>query len=247
VTRDEDAEWVIPTEDEWYKAAYYDGDGAAYYGYPTGSDTAPSYIPDGGSITNPDPGNYATYDGDGGADGIGSPYYRTEVGEHENSSSPYGTYDQGGNVWEWNEAIIEHSNDRGYRGGSFTVGEWGLESWYRTWLNPTSSNHELGFRVAEIPEPTPPIMPGDCDEDGDVDFDDFSTLAFNFGEAGGWADGDFDGDGVVDFDDYSRLAFNFGRGTSTGAAGSPVGAPEPATAVLLALGGLALLSRKPKR
>ena len=34
---------------------------------------------------------------------IGEPYCTTEVGEFENSASPYGTFDQGGNVWEWNE------------------------------------------------------------------------------------------------------------------------------------------------
>jgi formylglycine-generating enzyme required for sulfatase activity len=37
---------------------------------------------------------------------IGSPYYRMNVGEFENSDSPYGTFDQGGNIWEWNEAIF---------------------------------------------------------------------------------------------------------------------------------------------
>ena len=37
---------------------------------------------------------------------IGSPYYTTEVGEFENSESPYGTFDQGGNIWEWNETVI---------------------------------------------------------------------------------------------------------------------------------------------
>jgi probable HAF family extracellular repeat protein len=86
---------------------------------------------------------------------------------------------------------------------------------------------------------------GDCDEDGDVDYDDFSALALSFGATGGWGDGDFDGDGVVGFDDFSALAFNFGYGTGTGAVDYPVGVPEPATAALLALGGLALV--RPKR
>jgi hypothetical protein len=85
---------------------------------------------------------------------------------------------------------------------------------------------------------------GDADLDDDVDFDDFSTLAFHFGAAGIWTDGDFDWDGDVDFEDYSALAFNFG--TTGAAAADPVGSavPEPATLALAALGGLALMRRR---
>jgi hypothetical protein len=89
---------------------------------------------------------------------------------------------------------------------------------------------------------------GDADEDNDVDFDDFSTLAFNFGSSGGWSDGDFDGDGDIDFDDFSALAFNYGQ-TCSGpapAAGSAA-APEPLTLGLLALGGTALLLRRRRK
>ncbi|MCP3994743.1 MAG: formylglycine-generating enzyme family protein, partial [bacterium] len=109
ITRETDAMWFIPTENEWYKAAYHKNDGATgnYFDYPTSSDTLPGYVNDSGNLSgtgNPfveggtDPGNYATYDGDGGTDGIGSPYWMTEVGEWENSASPYGTFDQGGNL-----------------------------------------------------------------------------------------------------------------------------------------------------
>ena len=33
-------------------------------------------------------------------------YYTTVVGEFQNSPSPYGTFDQAGNVWEWNDALF---------------------------------------------------------------------------------------------------------------------------------------------
>ena len=42
----------------------------------------------------------------------------TDVGAYSLSDSPYGTYDQGGNVWEWNEEIV-YGSYRGIRGGSW--------------------------------------------------------------------------------------------------------------------------------
>ncbi|MFW6155059.1 MAG: PKD domain-containing protein [Planctomycetota bacterium] len=55
--------------------------------------------------------------------------------------------------------------------------------------------------------------PGDADEDGDVDLDDFAALKQHFGTTTGatWAMGDFDGDGDVDLDDFAALKLNFGQ------------------------------------
>jgi formylglycine-generating enzyme required for sulfatase activity len=105
-----------------------------------------------------DRGNHATYDGDAGTDGIGSPYYRTVVGEWENSASPYGTFDQGGNVWEWNEAIIGSS--RGKRGGSFLYSD-GADSLHapaRSYSDPASFGDYIGFRVVQVPQPGCALM-----------------------------------------------------------------------------------------
>ena len=150
VTRTGDATYVIPTENEWYKAAYHDksaGTAATYFDYPTGTNTAPSNV-----LGNPtDPGNNATF-WDGGYT-IGSPYYRTEKGAHENSDSPYGTLDQGGNVWEWNETAVD-SSSRGLRGGSFySDSSHYLAASYRGNGSPTVENDYIGFRVANVPEP----------------------------------------------------------------------------------------------
>ena len=43
VVREPDATWVIPSEDEWYKAAYHKNDGVTgnYYNYPTSSNSVP--------------------------------------------------------------------------------------------------------------------------------------------------------------------------------------------------------------
>jgi formylglycine-generating enzyme required for sulfatase activity len=142
------ARFFIPTEDEWYKAAYHDksaGLFASYFNFPTGTNAAPGK--DINEITNP--GNNANFD-----IAIGLPYYRTEVGEFENSASPYGTFDQGGNVFEWNETIFEISS-RGVRGGSFG---WDVGALYRGnrhhYGPPSGVGYNVGFRVAGIiPEP----------------------------------------------------------------------------------------------
>jgi len=154
VSRKLDATWVIPSEDEWYKAAYYDGMNDLYFDYPTSSDSLPGYVNDIGNLSGTgdafveggtDPGNYATYND---TPGIGSPYYRTEVGEWENSASPYGTFDQGGNVWEWNETI-SLTDYRGLRGGSFYHANL-MHASSRSFDQPLTEFSTLGFRVSRI-------------------------------------------------------------------------------------------------
>jgi len=154
VSREADARWAIPTEDEWYKAAYHKNDGVTgnYFDYPTGSDSTPS-----NDLVNPtDPGNNATfYIWDDADYTIGSPYYTTEVGAHENSESPYGTFDQAGNVMEWNGAVTG-SNDalRGMRGGSGLYGDVdSLQASSRYFTGPGFGYANLGFRLVQIPEP----------------------------------------------------------------------------------------------
>jgi len=145
--------FFLPTEDEWYKAAYHknNGDTGDYFDYPTSSDTTPS-----NALVDPDPGNNATFDENGpwtpGGRTIGEPYYRTEVGAHENSQSPYGTFDQGGNVWEWNETYT------GMRGGSCNY--YDASSMLATnriqYSDPWFEQVDVGFRVGStpiVPEP----------------------------------------------------------------------------------------------
>ena len=152
VVREEDAIWFLPTEDEWYKAAYHKNDGVTgnYWDYPTKADD-PS-VPS-NDLINPDPGNNANFFILPSDSTIGSPYWTTEVGEFENSESPYHTFDQGGNLWEWNETAV-NSDDRGLRGSY-----WGN---YSQWLHASRSskagmsyeNDLAGFRVASVPEPS---------------------------------------------------------------------------------------------
>jgi len=146
VNREADWKWAITSEDEWYKAAYHKNDGVTgnYFDYSASSDALPS-----NDLIDPDPGNNATFYYDDYT--IGSPYWRTEVGAHENSESPYGTFDQGGNVWEWNEAVI--GSYRGRRAGSFDHSGYYLHASYRNGNYPTIEDYNRGFRVSEVPEP----------------------------------------------------------------------------------------------
>ena len=144
----------MTSEDEWYKAAYYKGGGtnAGYWDYPTEQRHGPG--PGHGRRlrqqrqllhgTMPTPSIPAST--------------TTVVGEFQNSDSPYGTFDQGGNVWEWNEAIVYQDADyayRGLRGGSFASDDYDLQASYRNYNGyPTSEGNIIGFRVSEVPEPS---------------------------------------------------------------------------------------------
>lgn len=149
--RNADAKFFIPTENEWYKAAYHKNDGVTgnYWDYPTASNTPPINTPDPGT------GNHANFlDVYGTGNNrftTGGPYYRTEVGAFAYSASPYGTFDQGGNVMEWNETAI--SSRRGLRGGSFDYGWDLLHASARDFnMLPTVEYRFVGFRVASIAE-----------------------------------------------------------------------------------------------
>jgi sulfatase modifying factor 1 len=135
--------WLIPSVDEWYKAAFHKNDSVTgnYWDYATQSDTVPS-------STLPDTGNNATYQGPHGTFTIGSPYWRTEVGTFTSSESAYGTFDQSGNVYEWNDTAIL-PNTRGTRGGGFEELNTSTLGWTFDGSNdPYNQNTGIGFRVA---------------------------------------------------------------------------------------------------
>jgi len=200
VVRKPDATWVIPSEDEWYKSAYHHNNGATsnYFDYPTASDSDPSNVL--GVLS--DPGNNATFYYSGYT--IGSPFFRTEVGAHEDSESPYRTFDQGGNIWELNETVLNGSY-RGARGGSFFNGRDELRAEGRFNGIPTAEGQGVGFRVAKVqldcstllgdsgifaprmmgPDSAVPwedLCP-DLDEDRDVDLYDFALFQSLFNGA----------------------------------------------------------------
>ena len=94
--------WVLPSESEWYKAAYFNGRDDTYYAYPFQSNSQPTGLTPPGNSNSGDFYNngYPAYNYDGGGS------YLTDVGAYPNSLSPFGSFDMGGDVPQWNEADI---------------------------------------------------------------------------------------------------------------------------------------------
>lgn len=144
IQRNPGAKWAISSENEWYKAAYYNkkgGKNAGYWDYATQSNELPY-----NSLTYPDGGNNANFNRGGYT--IGSPYYLTNVGEFEKSESAYGTFDQSGNVWEWNEALVVDSG-RSVRGAAFD-NIYELPASVHTYVYPANNLYGVGFRVVSL-------------------------------------------------------------------------------------------------
>ncbi len=123
--------YVIPTETEWYKAAYYDGANDSYSYFTDGCGIDEDYRP------STDLFNYD--------DAYG---FAMDVGFSEIEQN--GTQDMAGNVWEMIDSPKEWFS---MFGGAY-------DSIYQhirasnTWRNPSDySSDTIGFRVAAIPEP----------------------------------------------------------------------------------------------
>ncbi len=143
ITRNAGATIFLTNEDEWHKAAYYDAVATSYFDYPAASDgpttcTAPTAAANSANCNM----RFAI---------------TTDVGSYPGSSSPNGTFDQGGNVYEWNEAIFSGSR-RGLRGGA-SFGDQALLA-ASDWTDnfPTSEGDFMGFRVASLPEPAAGLL-----------------------------------------------------------------------------------------
>jgi hypothetical protein len=159
VMREPGATWVVPSEDEWYKAAYFNGSNGTYWTQSTRNNNQP-----GNNLFDPF-GNNANLAGAGPYPGpINGLRYTTDGGQFFNSYGHYGTYDMAGNVYEWNEGLTALSAvsglvGRGLRGGSF--GDDAAASADRSLLNgvlPTYSSAVSGFRLALLPVPEPSSM-----------------------------------------------------------------------------------------
>lgn len=140
VTRNGGWLWAVTSSHEWYKAAYHQpasagGDSDDYWLYTTSSNSAPTIAQ----------ANFG---------GIGD---TTPVGSY--APNHYGTFDMGGNVWEWNEAIFFVGSEglyRGLRGGSWLGVSDDLEAntQLHDGLFANDDDFMFGFRVTQVPGPS---------------------------------------------------------------------------------------------
>jgi formylglycine-generating enzyme len=142
IVRNANATIVLPTENEWYKAAYYAYSSASYFDYPARSNTQTLC-------------DYPTAIANRAACG-GVPDVMPK-GSYTGSASPYGTFDQGGNVFEWNETIIAVTH-RGLRGGSFPTDASDLAASFRGDEHPFLDYLNVGFRLVLVPEPSTGLL-----------------------------------------------------------------------------------------
>ncbi len=158
------ATFYVPTENQWYKAAYYKGGStnAGYWNYATQSDTAPTAVTAGstGIGSSGSTGNFANFNS--AADWNSQDGNVTTVGTNGGASA-YAAFDMSGNIQEWNDLTGAAGSSRGLRGGDWISEDASnLSSSIRFTYAPSyEDNGDVGFRLASpvaVPEPSTWVM-----------------------------------------------------------------------------------------
>ena len=161
ITRNGSSRLFMTSEDEWYKAAYYDASAQSYFTSPTADGAeldceVPTFDPEENPAV-PDTANCG--DAVLVLNGAIFEAVSTTVRAYPASPSSYGTLDQGGNLFEWNDTIVA-TESRGMRGGFYGASNFSTKSVARGLNVPAIEAPSVGFRVTQIPEPASLLLQG---------------------------------------------------------------------------------------
>ncbi len=144
--------YYIPSYNEWYKAAFYspkkNSGAGGYYLYATESDTAP-----GNTVGSaPNQANYflsTLFSVTQSPDYLyAAQNYLTDVGAFSGSASYYGTFDQDGNVYQWNDLDGAPVPYRGLAGGYWFSASSTLQPLTYNTNAINATDNGTGFRLA---------------------------------------------------------------------------------------------------
>jgi formylglycine-generating enzyme len=161
--RNSQALYVLPSDDEFYKAAYGLSNGTGYTLFADGSNTLPTAVTSG---TNAGTAVYIN-----ATNGLAPSTYETNTNSQPASvflaggKSSYGAMGMEGNVFQWVETSSSRTNDsptnpRMVRGGDYRFPDMYMQNWKYSSIDVgNTNNYPIGFRVAEItsnavPEPS---------------------------------------------------------------------------------------------
>ena len=252
ISRNEDAQWFIPSQNEWYKAAFHQpategGDVDDYWMFPTRTNEVPvpATANEMGEITNPGP-NVVNHLKQANWNGTFSGNVTTVGSAGPSTASFYGTFDQAGNLWEYYDRITLGSppnvglaeTKRGIWGGGWisnisnAQADHNVHSW-----EILNESYEIGFRVASI-SGVPPLLNGDFNGDGSVDAADYTVWQDYLDLDSSVLNYNGSGETTVVGADFLLWQTHFGDSLASGSSVSP--APEPTTLLLTLLAMIAI-------
>jgi len=138
--------FVLPNQDEWYKAAFYNPTVSGGYSlWQVQAGTQPTASAPPGTAPAANYNNVASSQS-------------TNVGAYNSTVSYYGMYDMLGNVTEWTESSFTGNTQVRVFSGAYTlanVSNWNADGTL-VLRDPTLLNSNIGFRVAQVaPVPEP--------------------------------------------------------------------------------------------